>query len=65
MHKHDWEVCGVEPPLRLVPYVKNQQIDIVVSETPDNKNALIWLRPKRYVVGMGCRKNKDTEELLP
>ncbi len=64
MHKHDWEVCGVEPPLRLVPYVKNQQIDIVVSETPDNKNALIWLRPRRYVVGMGCRKNKDTEELL-
>lgn len=64
MHKHDWEVCGVEPPLRLVPYVKNQQIDIVVSEMPDNKNALIWLRPKRYVVGMGCRKNKDTEELL-
>lgn len=64
MHKHDWEVCGVEPPLRLVPYVKDQQIDIVVSETPDNKNALIWLRPKRYVVGMGCRKNKDTEELL-
>lgn len=64
MHKHDQEVCGVEPPLRLVPYVKNQQIDIVVSETPDNKNALIWLRPKRYVVGMGCRKNKDTEELL-
>lgn len=64
MHKHDWEVCGVEPPLRLVPYVKNQQIDIVVSETPDNKYALIWLRPKRYVVGMGCRKNKATEELL-
>lgn len=64
MHKQDQEVCGVESPLRLVPYVKNQQIDIVVSETPDNKNALIWLRPKRYVVGMGCRKNKDTEELL-
>lgn len=64
MHKHDWEVGGVEPPLRLVPYVKNQQIDIVVSETPDNKYALIWLRPKRYVVGMGCRKNKATEELL-
>lgn len=64
MHKHDWEVCGVEPPLRLVPYVKNQSVDIVVSETPDNKNALIWLRPRRYVVGMGCRKNKDTEELL-
>ena len=64
MHKQNQEVCGVEPPLRLVPYVKNQQIDIVVSEMPDNKNALIWLRPKRYVVGMGCRKNKDTEELL-
>lgn len=64
MHKQDQEVCGVEPPLRLVPYVKNQQIDIVVSEMPDNKNALIWLRPKRYVVGMGCRKNKDPEELL-
>lgn len=64
MHKQDQEACVVEPPLRLVPYVKNQQIDIVVSETPDNKNALIWLRPRRYVVGMGCRKNKDTEELL-
>ena len=64
MHKQDQEVCGVEPPLRLVPYVKNQQIDIVVSEMPDNKNALIWLRPRRYVVGMGCRKNKASEELL-
>lgn len=64
MHKQDQEACGVEPPLRLVPYVKNQQIDIVVSEMPDNKNALIWLRPKRYVVGMGCRKNKASEELL-
>lgn len=64
MHKQDQEACGVEQPLRLVPYVKDQQIDIVVSEMPDNKNALIWLRPRRYVVGMGCRKNKDTEELL-
>lgn len=64
MHKQDQEVCGVEPPLRLVPYVKNQPVDIVVSEMPDNKNALIWLRPRRYVVGMGCRKNKASEELL-
>lgn len=64
MHKQDQEVCGVEPPLRLVPYVEDQPVDVVVSEMPDNKNALIWLRPRRYVVGMGCRKNKDTEELL-
>lgn len=64
MHKNDWKVCGVEPPLRLVPYVEDQPVDVVVSEMPDNKNALIWLRPRRYVVGMGCRKNKDTEELL-
>ena len=64
MHKHDWKVCGEEPPLRLVPYVEDQPVDVVVSEMPDNKNALIWLRPRRYVVGMGCRKNKDPEELL-
>lgn len=64
MHKQDQEACGVEQPLRLVPYVKDQPVDIVVSEMPDNKNALIWLRPKRYVVGMGCRKNKASEELL-
>ncbi len=64
MHKQDQEACDVEQPLRLVPYVKDQSVDIVVSEMPDNKNALIWLRPRRYVVGMGCRKNKDTEELL-
>lgn len=64
MHKQDQEACGVEPPLRLVPYVKDQPVDVVVSEMQDNKNALIWLRPRCYVVGMGCRKNKDTEELL-
>lgn len=64
MHKNDWKVCGVEPPLRLVPYVEDQPVNVVVSEMPDNKNALIWLRPRRYVVGMGCRKNKDPEELL-
>lgn len=64
MHKQDQEACGVEQPLRLVPYVKDQPVDIVVSEMQDNKNALIWLRPRRYVVGMGCRKNKASEELL-
>ena len=45
MYKQDREVCGAEPPLRLVPYAMDQPVDIAGSETRDNKNALSWLRP--------------------
>ena len=64
MHKRNSRELCVNQPLRLVHYAADEPVDIVVSEFPEQNNALIRLRPKRYVVGMGCRKQKDSKELM-
>ncbi len=38
--------------------------DVVISEDKNKgKQADLWLSPKKYVVGIGCRRNKEFEEI--
>ena len=50
--------------LRLVAYPPTKKVDIIVAEEPKQYDALIYLRPKQYVVGMGCRRDKDPAQLI-
>ena len=50
--------------IHVVDYPPNGQVDIIVAEDPKQYDALIYLRPKQYVVGMGCRRDKDPAELI-
>lgn len=50
--------------IHVVDYPPNGQVDIIVAEDPKRYDALIYLRPKQYVVGMGCRRDKDPTKLI-
>ena len=42
---------------------KEEQADILVSSDLKKKNALLILRPEKYIIGIGCRKGKSEEEI--
>ena len=47
----------------MIPYEKNQNTDILISTQNDRKNGSIVLRPKEYVVGIGCKRGTSFEKL--
>lgn len=51
--------------LRLVPYPPNKPVDIAVTSKPEELEvtAALWLKPREYVLGMGCRKKKEAEKI--
>lgn len=40
------------------------QADIVFSEQAPGRETVLWLKPKRYILGMGCKKGKLCGALL-
>ena len=50
--------------IRMIDYPPTEKVDVVGAEEPERYDASIYLRPKQYVVGMGCRKDKDSAELM-
>lgn len=49
--------------VRLVPYPPAGFVDVVVTSQEDVFDAAILLKPKEYVIGVGCKKGKKTEEI--
>ena len=49
--------------IQLVPYPPNQPVDIVISSEKVEFDAIIRLIPKEYIIGMGCKKGKNAEEI--
>ena len=49
--------------LKMSPYEKNQNTDILISTETNRKNGSIVLRPKEYVVGIGCKRGTSFEKL--
>lgn len=49
--------------VRLAAYPPAQPVDIVVSSENRAFDAAILLRPREYVIGMGCRKGKEAEKI--
>lgn len=38
-----------------------EPVDILIAVEKGDVEALIWLKPKEYVIGMGCRKGKEAD----
>ena len=38
-------------------------VDILIAPQRGDARALIWLRPKEYIIGMGCRRGKEPAEI--
>lgn len=48
---------------RLVSYPPMQPVDVLITSQQVDCDALICLRPKEYVIGMGCKKGKEAEKI--
>lgn len=59
-------LCG-ELPAELVPVdgETEEPVGIYIAEQPRGRGreALLWLKPRKYVLGMGCKRGKTAEEL--
>lgn len=56
----------ISPEVRLVSYPPADPVDVVVARAEKQAgigSATLFLSPREYVVGMGCRRGKSKEEL--
>lgn len=49
--------------VHVLPYPPGQSVDVLVTSKDDIKDAAILLKPKKYVIGFGCKKGKNLEEI--
>lgn len=50
---------GLEP----VPYPPSREVDLMISSEEVSARAVLTLKPKEYVLGIGCRRGKSEEEI--
>lgn len=46
-----------------VPYPPKEPVDVVIAREPERFSAALFLSPREYVIGMGCRKGKGPKEI--
>lgn len=49
--------------LKLIAYPPKEQVDILITAEETSCLSLLLLRPKEYVIGMGCKKGKEPEKI--
>lgn len=47
----------------LVSYPPKEAVDVLIASEKGSKQASLWLSPKEYLLGMGCKKGKDIREI--
>lgn len=57
------EIIGEEPGIRFVPYPPAEFADVVVTSGDDGFPASLLLKPREYVIGIGCKKGKSVNEI--
>ncbi len=60
---HFEKVCQLPKGIYVVDYPPIQPVDIVISSEKRAFDTLILLRPKEYVIGIGCRKGKESKKI--
>lgn len=58
-----WENGAVPDELRMVSYPPQVPVDILVSSEKGAFQPELWLRPREYVIGMGCRKGTEAGKI--
>lgn len=46
-----------------VDYPPEAPVDVLITSKEDKSGAALVLRPREYVIGLGCKRGKDIEEL--
>ena len=56
-------IIGGESGIRFVPYPPTGVVDVVVTSKDDMFDTLLLLKPREYVIGIGCKKGKKADEI--
>ena len=57
------EIIGGESGIRFVPYPPMGVVDVVVTSKDDMFDTSLLLKPREYVIGIGCKKGKKANEI--
>ena len=57
------EIIGGESGIRFVPYPPAGVADVVVTSKDDMFDTSLLLKPREYVIGIGCKKGKKADEI--
>lgn len=49
--------------VRLAAYPPERSVDVVITSKEDKFGASLVLRPREYIIGIGCKKGKAVEEI--
>lgn len=60
---HISENCRVPEGIQIVPYPPVQAVDVLITKKESGSPAALVLKPKEYVIGMGCKKGKEPERV--
>ena len=60
---HIEQNCLPPEEIEILPYPPMEQIDIVVTSEKRTFDAAILLKPREYILGMGCRSGKEAEKI--
>ncbi len=57
------EITCEETGVRIVPYPPDRFVDVVVTSKDDVFDTSLLLKPREYVIGIGCKKGKKANEI--
>lgn len=57
------EITCEETGVRIVPYPPDRFVDVVVTSKDDMFDTSLLLKPREYVIGIGCKKGKKANEI--
>ena len=57
------EIIGGETGIRFVPYPPAGSVDVVVTTKDDLFDAFLLLKPREYIIGIGCKRGKKIIEI--
>jgi cobalt-precorrin 5A hydrolase len=60
---HLEKVVKLPKDIKLVEYPPLQKVDVVITSEAREFETAILLRPKEYVIGVGCRKGKEADKI--
>ena len=49
--------------IQIVSYPPKQSVDVVITTEERKLDTLLFLKPKEYAIGMGCKKGKEIEKI--
>ncbi len=58
-----YEIIGGESGIRFVPYPPTGVVDVVVTSEDNMFDTSLLLKPREYVIGIGCKKGKKANEI--